>query len=265
MSETATIPQGEADAGTPEPEYKPTHVLSSDPDPEPAPVESTPDKPADKPDAEPPAEPAPKPEKTAEEKARERDNRRYAQAQAARYAEKARADQLEARLRELENPAQQQQPPGIVRQEDLPRMYEEMRAKERTQERVDTFHQAGQAAYPDWAERCQNLMQMGADENFSVLLVETPDGAKVAGALADDPDALERISGLKTERARAIALGHYAASLQAKPAAVPAVSVSRAPSPIQPPSIGRARGDPDPNGSFEEYQRWSEKQRWDRR
>jgi hypothetical protein len=98
--------------------------------------------------------------------------------------------------------------------------------------RVQTFHKAGQAAFTDWNERCQNLMEMGADPAFAELLVEIPDGAKVAAALSDDPEEMERIAALKSERWRAIALGRYAATLEAKPA--PELRTSRAPAPIAP-------------------------------
>ena len=78
-------------------------------------------------------------------------------------------------------------------------------------------------------------MQMGADAGFTQLLVEMPEGARVAGALADDPEELERIAAIKTERGRAIALGKYAAKLpEEKPQAAPRRAVSRAPAPIRP-------------------------------
>ena len=100
-------------------------------------------------------------------------------------------------------------------------------------ERVKTFHDAGKAAFPDWQDRCQSLMEMGADSGFAELLIDLPDGAKVAAALADDPESLEQIATIKTERGRAIALGKYSASLATKPA-TPARPVSRAPAPIRP-------------------------------
>jgi hypothetical protein len=84
-------------------------------------------------------------------------------------------------------------------------------------------------------------MQMGADAGLAELLIELPDGAKVAGALADQPEELERIAGLRTERARAIALGKYAASIAARPAPTAASRVSRAPAPIRPLGNGNAR------------------------
>lgn len=137
----------------------------------------------------------------------------------------------------------QPQPDKPVTPDDIPRIVEERVAAQLAQrvaaERAEQFHASGKAAYPDWQERCQSLMQMGADAGFAELLIETPDGAKVAGALADDPDELERITGLKSERARAIALGRYAAALETRePAAKPA---NRLPPPIRPIAGATAR------------------------
>lgn len=100
------------------------------------------------------------------------------------------------------------------------------------QERATSFHEAGKTAFPDWQERCATLMENGGDAQFADLLIDMPDGAAVAAALAEDEDAMARISGLTTERARAIALGKFSAALEAKPAVVR--PVSKAPAPIVP-------------------------------
>jgi hypothetical protein len=162
-----------------------------------------------------------------------RADRRFA-AMSARLAAQA------AEIEELRRGGQQSPPAAPTA---LPQTPEELQAvvraeasklaaEERTRERVAAFHAAGQAAHSDWAERCQNLQAMGADAQMSHILIEMDDGARVAGALADDPEALERIAGIRTERGRAIALGKFAASLpEARPARTP---VSRAPAPIRP-------------------------------
>ena len=87
---------------------------------------------------------------------------------------------------------------------------------------------------------------MGADGGFAALLVEMPDGVKVAAALANDPDQVEHIAGLRSERARAVALGKYAASIEGDGASggngharTTAPAVTRAPAPIRP-VTGRA-------------------------
>ena len=97
-------------------------------------------------------------------------------------------------------------------------------------------------------------MKMGADGGFAQLLVEMPDGVKVAAALAADPAEVERIANLRSERARAVALGKYAATIEDTPPArgnghshaTPTPQMTRAPAPIRP-VTGRA------NPQFNEY------------
>ena len=123
-------------------------------------------------------------------------------------------------------------PNRALTQDDIKRAREEGEAQGAVRARVERFHEQGRASYPDWTERCQSLMAMGADSGLAELLVETPDGAKVAAALADDPEALEAIAGLRSERSRAIALGKFAAEMRDKPAPA-ARRVSNAPAPIR--------------------------------
>ena len=117
--------------------------------------------------------------------------------------------------------------------------------------RTETFHQQGATQYGDWKQRCDDLVAMGADAGFAQLLVEMPggEGVRVAAALAADPDAVERIANLRTERARAVALGKYAATIEdathdrSRPngvnGAAAAPAVTRAPAPVRP-VTGRA-------------------------
>jgi hypothetical protein len=165
--------------------------------------------------------------------------RRMAKLTARVSAQQAELEQLR---RGQPQPQQRQGEPQLTQEQQA---YVDQRvaaevARTATQERAKAFHAAGEALHQDWKERCASLMEMGADAQLAELLVEIPDGAKVAGALADNPEELERIAGLKTERARAIALGKYAATLAAS--AVPrrgaAANLSRAPAPIRP--IGNA-------------------------
>jgi len=105
--------------------------------------------------------------------------------------------------------------------------------EERERERVVAFHEAGKAAHADWQQRCDSLQAMGADAGMARIMVEMGgEGARVAAALADDPEELERIAGIRSEHGRAIALGKYAATLPA--ARPPRTPVSRAPAPIRP-------------------------------
>jgi hypothetical protein len=114
---------------------------------------------------------------------------------------------------------------------------------QRTQERIATFHSAGRDAYPDWQQRCSDLQTMGADAQIAALLVEIPEGHKIAAALRDAPEDMELIASLRGERARAVALGQFAERLAARPTR----NVSKAPAPPKPVS-GRV------NPSFVEQQ-----------
>jgi hypothetical protein len=117
-----------------------------------------------------------------------------------------------------------------------------LKHQDRMLDRTREFHAAGEEAYPDWKDRCQNLMSMGADPQIAELLIELPNGHRVAGALADDTEELERIAAIRTERGRALALGRYAEKLEGKPVR----QQSKAP---KPPTPVVARSTP----RFDEY------------
>lgn len=163
----------------------------------------------------------------------------------ARFSQTARErDELAARIAQLEA-AQTAGTPDGDRAAEIRAEAQRIVAAERTQERIAAFHEAGREAYPDWQDRCASLVAMGADAQMSQLLIEMKDGPKVAAALHDDPDELERIAKLSTPTARAIALGVYAGRLETVgngshgPAGSGGVlpsgrAVSRAPAPIRP-------------------------------
>jgi hypothetical protein len=217
MSETTEHPA--------EPEREPT--------PAPAP-KSTP-----APDAE-PAEQTP--EEEAERKSR--GDRRFA----AITAKLSAAERLQAQqAAELEFYRRQAvaQPQGEETSEQrYQRERVAIRAEVEAQIRTERFHEQGATEFTDWKARCDDLVKMGADAGFAQLLVEMPDGVRVAGALAADPEAVERIAGLHSERARAVALGKFAATLGADTgngharAAAP-TPMTRAPAPVRP-VTGRA-------------------------
>jgi hypothetical protein len=174
-----------------------------------------------------------------------REDRRWAVLSAKLSAAEQERGRMAAELDQMRRGAQPQfQEPQLTpdQQAFVDRRVQQAVEARAEQERVDRFHEAGRAAYgpKDWQERCNSLMQMGADQGLAALLVEAPDGARVAAALADDPEELERIAGLRTERARAIALGKFAAGLADRPAPQ-SRAVSKAPPPIKPISSGGAR------------------------
>jgi hypothetical protein len=212
MSETTENPDG-----TPAPE------------PEPKPVPDTP-----APETE---EPEQKPQREADE-----EGRRIAQLRARLGAQERENARKDAELEFYRRQAQQQTPAEETPEQRYMRERSQIRAEVEAQIRQETFHNQGEAAYADWKQRCGDLVAMGADANFAALLVEMPDGVKVAAALAGDPAEVQRIANLRSERARAVALGKYAATVDsdtATPARTAAPQVTRAPAPIRP-VTGRA-------------------------
>ena len=218
---------------TTEPDGKPA------PEPEPTPTPA--------PESTPPETDEPVPAKEADEEAREKrsGDRRFAELTARLSAAERREQQREQELEFYRRQIQQQAPQDETPEQRYHRERAAIRAEVETQIRTETFHNQGQAAYGDWKQRCDDLVKMGADASFAQLLVEMPDGVKVAAALAADPAEVERIANLRSERARAVALGKYAATIEDAPAArgnghaVPTPQMTRAPAPIRP-VTGRA-------------------------
>jgi hypothetical protein len=94
----------------------------------------------------------------------------------------------------------------------------------------------------------QLTARLAADPGFAALLVEMPDRVKITAALAEDPEAVQRIASIRSERGRAIALGRYAAGLDrpaaantngaahsdSTPTPAAALRVTAAPAPVRP-------------------------------
>jgi hypothetical protein len=156
-------------------------------------------------------------------------------------AQSARNLDLEQRLAALERgrtEAPAEVDPAVERM--VQERADKLAAETRAAERVASFHEKGKAAFADWNDRCQALMEMGADPEFANLLVDTDDGPRVAAALVDEPETMERIAAIKSPTGRALALGKFAASLEAAAPAAPVRPVSRAPAPIRS-TVGGAR------------------------
>jgi len=219
-------------------------VLPAVPDPPAPPQESTPD--------------SGEGEQPPEHRDQDPEGRRVAQVRARLAAAERERDAQRAELefyrRQAANVAPEDETPEQTRQRERAQIRSEVERDIRT----ETFHQQGAAQYGDWKQRCDDLVAMGADAGFASLLVEMPggEGVKVAAALAADPDAVQRIAQLRTERARAVALGKYAAGIDDGPAPartngngdnrLAAQPVTRAPAPIRP-VVGRA------SPTFNEY------------
>jgi hypothetical protein len=188
-------------------------------------------------------------ETTEEQPKPSRADRRIAALSARLSAGEAERGRLQAQIDAMRRGEQQPEQQVQIPQEWQPVLDREVEARvaaRAAQQAREAFHAAGRAAHADWKERCDSLIEMGADARFAELLVETPDGHRVAAALADEPEELERIAALRSDRARAIELGKFAARLETKPAPPRrAAQVSRAPAPIRPVN-GSVNPSPDP-------------------
>jgi hypothetical protein len=182
-------------------------------------------------------------EQTPEEQkdARDKEDRRIAQLRARLGAAEREREAQRAELEFYRRQVAQQAPADETPEQRAMRERAAIRAEVEAQIRTETFHQQGAAAYGDWKQKCDDLVAMGADPGFAQLLVEMPDGVKVAAALAGDPSEVQRIANLRSERARAVALGKYAATIEGDTPSRPAgaAPVTRAPAPIRP-VTGRA-------------------------
>jgi len=190
----------------------------------------------------PATETADTPEET-EQKEAAAEGRRIAQLRARLGAAERERDRQAAELEVYRRQQAQQAPEDDTPEQRYQRERAQIRTEVESQIRAEMFHQQGQQQFPDWKQRCDDLMGMGADAQFASLLVDMPDGAKVAAALASEPDEVQRIAGLRSERARAVALGKFAASIEDAPTRTNGLSqerqLTRAPAPVRP-VTGRA-------------------------
>ena len=213
------------------------------PDPGGAPQPAVPDPPTPQGGAD----PAPEGDEEQPEPRKEADpeGRRVAQVRARLAAAERERDAQRAELDFYRRQAAQVDPANETPEQRYQRERAQIRTEVEAQIRTETFHQTGATQFNDWKQRCDDLVAMGADAGFAQLLVEMPagEGVKVAAALAADPVAVQRIANLRSERARAVALGRYAAGIEDVPAdrprvnggaAAPASAVTRAPAPIRP-------------------------------
>lgn len=146
--------------------------------------------------------------------------RRIAQLSARLAAETRERERLQAEAEAWRQVRQQQggeQAEETDDQRDL-RLRQQLRGEVEAQVRREQFHAEGESAFGQagWRQKCDDLISMGADPGFAQLIVEMPDRVKMTAALADDPEAVQRIAAIRTERGRAIALGKYSASLEAR-------------------------------------------------
>ena len=174
--------------------------------------------------------------------------------------------QLQAAREELErlHPRDPNAPPAPA---ELDRIVEEraraLIEQRETQGRTEAAIAAGNAAYPDFTERCNELAAMGAADNpaFMSTIWKIPEGHKVIAELAGNPADAARILKLPPVDL-ALELAGMAARISAAPAPAPAPAkaTSRAPPPITPLATA-ARTEVNPETMSEAaFQAWWNKQ-----
>jgi hypothetical protein len=275
MSETNTpTPPGE---GAPAPaapaEYIPQDVLRQEDN-----DDAT--KPLQQQDGREPAKEAPAADKAdapaeTEEDERQREKRREAARigylTKQRYAEKARADALEERLRHIEaqqgNGAQQPQL-SPQQQQELAQWVEQRAAQKLAEQQASVrFSEWDKGGIKEFGEEkfrdaCKTVAEMADNRQREILrdvAMDTEGGARAIIEMAGDAEVAERILALPPHR-MALEIAKLGAPRTLAPKAV-----SSAPPPIRPPAVGRARGEPDPeHGSMEDFMRWSQKANWRR-
>ena len=272
MSETQSQPT--SDAPPAPPERQPTESLSQQADDDATrPLEygngqeAKPEESEDKP-----------PEKSADElrkDERRREAQRIAHLTKNRYAQQARAEaaerkaqELEQRLRAYEAPAQGQGQ-GQPTAADIDRLTQEraqqLVAEQERVKRVNDWDAAGKTAHgeQEFAKACQTVADMADDTQRRTLLAVAMDVEGAQGAIvrmADDADLAERILRLPPHR-MALELEKLADKPEAAKPTKPATTLG---APIKPPTIGHAKTLPDPNGSWDQFQRWSATVNWKR-
>ena len=188
-----------------------------------------------------------------------------------RYAEKARADALEQRLRDIEQQQNGGQPQQLTQQQ-FEQMVETRAAQKLAQEqqsaRFNEWDEDGRKQFgrQQFIDACNTVAALAAsDDQRSILrdvAIDTEGGARAIMELAENAEEAERILALPPHR-MALAIAKLGAD--AKPTPTLAPRVSNAPAPIRPPSVGRARGAADPeSGNMDNYMQWSSKQNWRR-
>jgi hypothetical protein len=173
-----------------------------------------------------------------EQRGEHRGDRRFARMTAKLSAAMRERDELAFRLQQAQTRPNGE--PGHIDEaavQQLRAQWDAEQAAKAAAAHREAFHAEGSKHYRDWQERCDSLIAMGADDQIAQILVEMDGGPRVVAALADDPEELERIAAIKTERGRAIALGQYAEKVAGRPAVQR--GVSRAPAPVRP-VTGRA-------------------------
>ena len=263
MSETQTQQPAE--------EYVPHDVLSAEDNedatrplqPPPEQPRATPQEAADGAEDKPQADDAEEQRKSE----RRREAQRIGYLTKQRYAEKARADALEQRLRDYEQQLNGGAPRQPTQQEFealVDQRADQKIAAEQLRSRFNEWHKVGGEEFGEkkFQDAATVVGEIAGERGVALrdVLMDTEGSQRAIMEMADNPEEAERILALPPHR-QALAI----AKLGAAPAAPPPRPVSNLSPPIRPPTAGRARGEPDPEkGDMGSFERWSAKQQWRR-
>lgn len=224
-------------------------------------------------DGEKPAAAEADPEEDRKRTERRREAQRIAYLTKQRYAEKARADALEQRMREYEQQQNGNAQPQQLTREQLEQLVDQRAAAklaaEQQSQRFNEWDEKGREQFgsKEFTDACRTVAELASDEQRLILrdvAVDTEGGARAIMELAENAEEAERILSLPPHR-MALAIAKLGADAKATPAVASAPRVSNAPAPIRPPAVGRARGAADPeSGNMDNYMQWSSKQNWRR-
>lgn len=217
-----------------------------DTDNEPSPPPEAAPAPEPAPEPEPASEPEPEPDRHAD-KVKSTLNKRFGELTAKAREEAAARQKAEARAAVAEELIRKLGGEVPAAEAEKPLSAEELRAQVRAdierEEATKSFNvrcnevfEAGQKAFPDFAESVSNLQMLGVirpdDATFLSAVLEADEPEKVLHELAKDPEEALRIATLPPVR-QAAALVKMSVKLAAPKAPTPK-PVSAAPAPIEP-------------------------------
>ena len=182
--------------------------------------------------------------------------RRIDQLTREKHEEKRQREALEARLRELQPPTEQQ-PAQQLTPEQIREEAKRLIQQEKFNEACNKVFDAGKSEFQDWDASLKTFgMLGGATPEFLEAVTSMDAGHKVLHHLGQNPDEAERLLSLPPLR-MALELARLESKVgQAKPA-----PVSNAPAPITPIGGKSAPVEPEEFGSTADYIAWRKRNR----
>lgn len=182
--------------------------------------------------------------------------RRIDQLTREKHEEKRQREALEARLRELDPPAQQQ-PNQQITPDQIRAEAKRIVQQEKFDDACNKVFDAGKAEFPDWDASLKTFgMLGGASPEFLEAVTSMEAGHKVLHHLGQNPEAAERLLSLPPLR-MALELARLESTVGQKKAP----SVSNAPAPITPVGGKSAPVEPEEFATTADYIAWKKRNR----